>query len=396
MGVKELIKGKKYKVIVEAGTNPATGKRKRVVRTVNGRKMDAEKLYSELLYELEHGTYIEPTKTTLSEYLNEWLESYAKNKAPSTYQGYHRIVKSHINQDPLGSIELAKLQPMHIQSYYSRKLENGKRDNSGGLSPTTIRRHHALIHKALDQAAKMDLINRNPASLTEPPPPNPPEIFPLNPDELDELIYDAREHRDIHLIIFASFTGMRQGELLALEWQDTELDIKEPYCRVRQTVGYINGRGFVFRPIAKNKKARREIALPDIAVDALKNQAKMIKEEMMLNRKDYNTEKNLVFPDKYGRPQDPSEVSRRFSRLAKKSGYKNVRFHDLRHTHATILFMQNEHPKVVQERLGHQTIGITMDTYTHYLKGMQQSAVNKLNSYTNERHQNGTKQKNGR
>ncbi|NLK53066.1 MAG: site-specific integrase [Syntrophomonadaceae bacterium] len=393
----ELIKGKKYQVIIEAGKNPKTGRRSRIKRTVNGRKVEAEKLCADIIYKLEHGTYIKPDKTTLAEYLRKWLKTYAANKAPSTYNGYKRIVEAHIIPQ-LGRVQLSKLQPMQIQEYYTNRLREGRRDGKGGLSAASVQRHHALLRQALHHAVKWGFLSRNPADLTEPPTPEQPEIFPLEPDQLDEVLELAQGKRDEYLYIVAAYTGMREGELLALTWNNVDLTGDDPVCRVRQTVGYISGQGFVFRPTAKHKKGRREIPLMDITVTALKQQKKMLAQEMLINAKTYNRENNLVFPNSVGEPMDPSGLGRRFKTIAREAGFPEVRFHDLRHTHATMLLKQGIHPKIVQERLGHQTIGITMDTYTHVIKGMQKEAVEKMNEYlkNKKRHQKGTKEQKDR
>ncbi|MDD5476301.1 MAG: tyrosine-type recombinase/integrase [Syntrophales bacterium] len=386
----EILKGKKYKIIIEAGKHPVTGRRKRITRIVDGRKPKAEKLCADILRQLEQGTYIEPHKQTVTEYMEHWLETYAINLAPSTYAGYKRIVTAHISTQ-LGHIPLIKLQPIQVQGYYSSRLQ-------AGLSATTVRQHHAILRQALEHAVKWQLIYRNPADLAEAPTRAAAEIFPLEPEQLDKLLAMATGLRDEYLYIVAAYTGMREGEILALTWPDVDIDGHDPVCRVRQTVGYINGKGFVFRPTAKSKRSRREIPLPDIAVTALKKQRAMIREEKVKAGPKYDRKSALVFPNKYGKPLDPSDMTRRFKRLVVKAGFPDVRFHDLRHTHATLLLKAGVHPKVVQERLGHQTIGITMDTYTHVLRGMQREAVDKLNEYLLKKngHQMGTFEEKGR
>ncbi len=375
----ELIKGKKYRIIVEAGRDPATGKRKRISRTVFGRKPEAEMTMANLLRQLEHGTYIEPSKETVSEFLDHWLKAYAANKAPSTYVAYKRIVNSHIKPH-LGHIPLLKLQPMHIQEYYTNRRLEGRRDGKGGLSANSVIRHHAVLRQALGHAVNWQKLHRNPADLVKPPSPEVAEIFPLEPDQLDELLRKAAGTRDEYLYIVAAYSGMREGELLALEWHNVDFG-KKPCCRVRQTVGYIPKTGFVFRPTAKNKKARREVPQFDIAVKALKAQKQTIAQEKLLAGQSYDNSRNLVFPRLNGGPMDPTEMSRRFKQVAVGAGFPRIRFHDLRHTHATMLLKMGIHPKIVQERLGHQTIGITMDTYTHAIEGMQWAVVDQVNNY---------------
>ena len=391
----EEIKGKKYKIIIEAGKDPETGNRKRVIRNVTGRKPDAEKLCADIIRELEQGTYIEPKKTTVTAYLKYWLENYAiTNLAPSTYASYERIVLSHIIP-LLGGVELAKLLPTQIQAYYTKKLTEGRRDKKGGLSARTVQYHHRVLREALQHALKWQMIHRNPADATEPPKPEKPTIYPLTPDELDKLLEAAEGHRDKWLVMFAAYSGMRQGELLAMKWSAVDIESKDdPYAQVQQTVGYINGKGFVFRPIGKSKKSLREITLPEIAVLALKQQKKLqAADKLSTPPEEKYEDSGLVFATDRGKPIDPSGLTRRFKALAKKAGFSDTRFHDLRHGFATMMLSQGVHPKVVQEMLGHETISITMDTYSHVIKGMQKEAVQKLNEFIKNKngHQSGTK-----
>ncbi len=198
----------------------------------------------------------------------------------------------------------------------------------------------------------------------------------------------AAGDRNEYLYIVAAHSGMRQGELLALTWADVSLG-KKPVCRVRQTVGYIPKKGFVFRPTAKSKKARREIPQFDVAVEALKKQRQMVLEEQLKNGPKHDKKFNLVFPNPIGKPMDPSDLTRRFKLVAEAAGFSDTRFHDLRHTHATMLLKMGIHPKIVQERLGHQTIGMTMDRYSHVIESMQWDMVDQVNKYHADR--NGTK-----
>lgn len=378
--IRELIKGKKYELIIEAGRDPKTGRRKRVYRVCNGRKPDAERELANIIRELEQGTYIEPSKTTVAEYLRYWLDAYGVNLAPSTFASYNRIVNTHIIPS-LGGIELARLQPLQIQTYYSEKLKGGRADGTGGLSPRTVQYHHTVLREALQHAVKWQMLSRNPADATEPPKPSKAEIHPLTPDELAKLLTVADGHRDKWLFMFAAYTGMREGEILALTWSAVDYEGKKPYARVKQTVGYINGQGFVYRPLGKTKKSRREIALLDMAVYALRQQKKLQIAERLSAPPGEFEETDLIFTTDRGKPVDPSGLTRRFKTLAKKAGFPNIRFHDLRHTYATLMLTLGIHPKIVQEILGHETIGITMDTYSHVLKGMQQEAISKANEY---------------
>lgn len=220
---------------------------------------------------------------------------------------------------------------------------------------------------------------------TEPPRPQKAEIHPLEPEQLDKLLAAAEDHKDKWLYMFAAYTGLREGELLALTWSAVGIDDMKPYARVQQTVGYINKEGFVFRPLGKTKKSRREIALLDKAVYALRQRKKQQLQEKLSAAPGEYQESDLIFSDWLGRPLDPSGLARRFKHLATKTGFPGVRFHDLRHSFATMMLKLGVHPKIVQEMLGHETISITMDTYSHVIKGMQQEAVAKVNDYLNSK-----------
>lgn len=379
--VRELVKGKKYEIIIEAGRDPQTGKRKRIYRVVNGRKSDAEREMARMIRELEQGTYIEPSKMTVADYLLHWLDAHGPNLAPSTLASYTRIIKTHLTP-ALGGILLSKLTPLHIQKYYSNKLNEGRADGKeGGLSLRTVRYHHTVLREALQHAVKWGLIHDNPADFTTPPRPKKPEICPLDQNQLAQLLEAAEGHKDKWLYMFAAHSGMRQGEILALTWPAVDIEGKKPLARVRQTMGYINRQGFVFRPIGKSKKALRELTLLDQAAYALRQRRKQQLEEKMAAPPGQYQETDLIFTDHLGRPLDPSGLTRRFKRLATKAGFPNLRFHDLRHTFATFMLEMGIHPKVVQEYLGHETIGITMDTYSHVIPGVHQEAVARVNEY---------------
>lgn len=362
--IKQIGKGK-WEVEVEAGKDPLTGKRQRIVRRIKGRQQDAEELCAELLIEVKRGTYVKPDKTPFGEYLEHWLSTHKGNIAPSTHEGYRRIIKGHVIP-VLGQIPLHNLKTIQIQSYYTEKLNSG-------LSARTVQQHHSVIRKALQHAVKWELLSKNPAVNTEPPKPDRPPVKYIPPNEIEPFLDTIKGHRDEHLITFAVYTGMRQGEILALTWDN--VDLKRGRAKVTQTVGYIREQ-FVWRQTAKSKKSRRVVRLDDRAISALKKQKAMTNKEKMKSA-DYN-KNNLVIPDQKGRPLNPNDLCRRLKRLAQNADL-DITFHSLRHTHATDLLEMGVNPKIVQDRLGIETIGVLYDTYTHVTDSMQQDVVNIMN-----------------
>lgn len=368
---------KSWTIVIEAGRDPNTGKRKRFKKAFRGTKKEAEKEMTRLLAEIEKGTYIEPTKLTFGEYLFRWIDDYCRpNLAPSTFDSYQRIIKKHIIP-ALGTIPLAKLQPLHLQGYYSDKLQN--------LSQRTVQYHHRIIREALNHAVKWQLVPRNVADAVQAPRAKRPEISVPGLQEIQRLLEAARAHQDYALICTAIFTGMRRAELLGLRWQDVDTNMGT--ISIHQTLQRLPGQGFIFTD-PKSQKSRRQVLVPPILIEILKeHRCKQLENRMRLGER--YQDHGLVFPKQDGQPEDPSNISHRFKALVDRLGLSGLRFHDLRHLHATILLAQGIHPKVVQERLGHQTVTLTLDTYSHVIPTIQKEVVEKLQDLFG--HQMGTK-----
>ena len=241
-----------------------------------------------------------------------------------------------------------------------------------GLTARTIHSIHSLLHKALDTAVRWDLVSRNVCDLVSQPRPSQHEIRPLNKDQAMQLLNAAREHRFEALLTVA--TGMRRGELLSLRWQD--INFADSCLHVRHTMNRILGHGIV-ESEPKTSQGKRKIMLPQFAVEALKEQ-RTRQQEARLQAGSAWRDQDLVFSNIYGGYLDPGNTLRIFHKLVEEAGLLHMRFHDLRHSAATILLGMGVHPKVVQELLGHSKIGITMDIYSHILPSMQQEAMGKM------------------
>jgi integrase len=305
------------------------------------------------------GYFVVGEDLKLAEYLSRWLSGPVKTKdlKAITYEHYQRQVRVHI-VPALGHVKLKALSPELIQDFYDSKI-------AAGLKPSSVRYIHAVLHNALEHAHKRSLVLHNAASKTEPPKVRPPEIHPLDAGQAKALLSEARGERLGALYEVAVTAGLRIGELLGLRW--TDVDLEAETVRVARTLSRAkNGPRFT---TPKNGKGR-SITLTKQAVEALRSHRKRQNEERL--RLGALWEDNgLVFASETGAPLTQDAVDRRsFKPLQKRAGLEGVRFHDLRHTCATLLLSRGVHPKFVQELLGHSSIAMTLDRYSHWIPSM--------------------------
>jgi integrase len=305
------------------------------------------------------GIVYDDENMTVGEYLDVWLKgSVYGSVRRSTYDRDTNLVKNHI-KPVLGGLKLKKLNSAHVQSFYRDRLDKG-------LSASTVYKMHDILRRGLAQAAKWHLVQRNVADTVKPPKPAQKEICALSIAETRRLLEAAGGDRLEALYVLAVTTGMRQGELLALRWQD--VDVENAVVSVRRTLTRSGGRVVFGEP--KTKKSRRSIRLTPQAVEALKSHLERQLQDMEILGDRYQ-DQGLVFTTDTGAPINPSNLRQRsFAPLLKRAGLPHMRFHDLRHTCATLLLSRGVHPKFVQELLGHATIAITLDTYSHVMPSM--------------------------
>lgn len=370
---------KSWNIIVEAGRDPITKKRKRIKQSFQGTKREAEKEMARLVTELEKGTYIEPGKISLGEYLLWWLDQHStgKNLAPKTIVSYRQLITLHLIP-ALGNIPLSKLQPMHIQQYVNKALQN--------KSPRTVAYSLAVLKQALKHAVqKWRLMPYNPADAVERPSYRRIKFQALNIEEVEAFMALAKEHQDYPIIYTALYTGMRQGELLGLRWDD--VDLTRGIIKVQRTAQWVTGLGRIEKA-PKTEAGRREVDLPATVISLFRE----IKKQQLENRlfmADKYQENNLIFCQENGKAIDNSNLTRRFRRLADANGYEDLRFHDLRHTHASLMLAAGEQLHVVQQRLGHEKPSTTADIYGHAIPGQQRAAADRFDNLFG--HQMGTK-----
>ncbi len=363
-----------WEITIDLGRDAVTGRRRRRFLAVKGKREDAERALTAVLRERDLGIDLDPGKITVADYLRRWLRDYAAPKvAPSTFQRYTSIVELHL-APILGTIRLRDLRPAHIQAAYAAFRRQDGRGSK--LSAKTIFEHHAVLREALNQAVKWQLLGRNPAQAAAPPRPQRPEMRVLSAGEANRLLEAATETRHYPLIYLALATGARLGELLALRWLDVDLD--RAIMEIMRTARFFKGRGVTFGQ-PKSHRSRRPIALSPETVKVLSDHRREQVEDRLRAGPGYE-DRDLVFADPVGRAVYDSTVRRAFYGIIRVAGLGHLRIHDLRHTAATLMLRAGVNPKVVSERLGHATVSITLDTYSHVLPDMQREAAAALDS----------------
>ena len=323
---------------------------------------------TKVMADRDGGLVFDAGSLTVGEYLDRWLSDSVRGTVrQTTYERYECAVRLHI-QPALGRIKLKSLTPMHVRGFYREKLDSG-------LAPATVHKLHVVLHKALRAAVADGLIPRNATAELNLPSITREEIDPLSPEEARRFLEAARDDRLEALYVLAIATGLRQGELLALNWED--VDLERGVLRVRRTLTRTGGKVSLGEP--KTKKSRRSVNLTSAAVKSLHAHLSRQLEEMERMGSLYRPG-GLVFANETGGLINPSNLrNRSFARLLKRAGLPpTTRFHDLRHTCATLLLSRNVNPKIVSEMLGHSSIAITLDTYSHVLPTMQESAIRAL------------------
>jgi integrase len=347
-----------------------------VVYTAEGRKrrtlygksrQEVAAKLAKALSDREGGLLCDAGTLTVGEYLDRWLSDSVKDTVrPRTYERHEEIIRLHI-QPALGRMALKNLSPAHVQAFYRDRLDSE-------LSPATVQKIHVVLHKALSQAVKWSLMPRNVTEDVKAPRSVPEEIRPLDREQTKALLEAAHGDRFEGLYVLAVTTGLRQGELLGLRWDD--LDLAEGLLRVKRTL--TRRKGYLLLGKPKTKKSRRTVQLTDTAVEALRGHlARQMEQIERLG--DLYKDQGLVFATHNGTLVNPTNLRKRsFAPLLEKAGLPHIRFHDLRHTCATLLLSSNINPKIVSEMLGHANIAITLDTYSHVLPTMQENATRAL------------------
>lgn len=324
--------------------------------------------------ERDQGIVYDDENMSVGEYLDSWLKgSVSGSVRASTYDRYEVVVRVHL-KPALGSTKLKKLTPAQVATFYQEKL-------AADYAPAGVNKLHVTLHKALDQAVRWHMVPRNVCEAVSAPRPSSEEMQTLSPDQVRALLDTARGDRLEALYTVAVTAGLRQGEILALRWDD--VDLEAATVSVRRTLTK-NGTALLTGD-TKTGKSRRTISLTDAAVTALHEHLQRQMEEME-RLGDLYTDHGLVFTTEAGTLINPTNLRKRsFAKLLQRANLPQIRFHDLRHTCATLLFSKGVHPKNVQELLGHANVAITLDTYSHVIPGMGDQTARAMEEVLSQR-----------
>ncbi len=375
---KVLRNGKEYlywEARYTAGYDLGTGKQ--IQRSITGKtqKEVAQRL-RKITSELDCGTYQEPSKLTVGEWLDIWQREYLGNTKPHTQKSYDGIIKNHI-KPVLGAVRLTSLTPMHVQIMING-IKNKKVTALGQtVNPKTVKNIHGVLHSALFQAVQCGLIHTNPADRTVLPKRTKAEIHVLEDQQIIQFFHAIEGHRFQFLYLVDLFTGMRQSELLGLQWQD--IDFQNKIVTIKRQLQYLGAsRGGYQYATPKNNKSRI-VVLPNQAIEALEKQQQLQTTMERLAGEAWGNQDNLVFTDELGNHIKHDVVYRNLKRIFQEMGTPQMRFHDLRHSYAVLSLQSGCDIKTVQENLGHYAAAFTLDTYGHVTEQMRREGAEKIN-----------------
>jgi integrase len=361
-----------FRLRYDLGRDPVTGKRRIATTTVRGARKDAERELTRLLRTADTGEHVDPSRMTVGQWLDLWLDTIRAEISPKTHESYAEIVSCYL-APAFGSARLDKLAPSQIQKAYN----SWTRQDGKPLSPRTRRYIHVILKSALARAVEQQSLARNPADIFSKrlPKIERKELTTLTVEQSAHLLESIKHAHIYWPVLLALTTGMRRGEILALRWKNVELD--RGALRVMESLEQTKG-GLRFK--APKTDRTRAITLPSFVIDELRR-LKREQAEALLRIGIRQSGATLVCCREDGEPKQPGSVTGEFARLTRKiEDLPRIRFHDLRHSHATQLLADGVHPKIAQERLGHSTITTTMDLYSHVTDTMQADAAARLDA----------------
>jgi integrase len=370
-------RGKKsWRIKLDVARDRVSGKRTIVYTTVRGSKRDAQARLAAMVAAIDAGTYVSPSKTTVVDFLRERVAQWeaAGDVSARTAQRHRQLVENQI-VPYLGNKELQKLRPLDIEGWHATLRNSGKVRGKGGIAAMTVRHAHNVLSKALSDAVRNDLLTRNVCKLKLAPKVLDAEMVIVQ--DVPSLIEKLRGWRLGVLATVALLTGMRLGEILALRWNRVDLDHK--VAKIREALEQTKAHGIRFKP-PKSKAGRRDIVLPDILIDILRDHRKAALELRMQLGAGRLPDDALLFATIDSKPLSPNSVSAAWADFAKNIDMPDVTFHALRHSHASQLIDQGVDIVTISKRLGHAKPDITLRIYGHLFRKDDSKAAAAINA----------------
>jgi integrase len=353
-----------WTIQVYAGRDSETGRKRYVSRTVRGSKKDAEVALASLIRAQETGLDLSAARLTVSAFLDRWLEVSEERVKPRTHFRYAELMRLHVKPS-LGATPLTKLRPLHIEELYGRLRKHG-------LSGTTVLQVHRVLHAAFNQGVKWQLLDRNPTSAVAAPRKSTQEAAALTAGQIPTLLGIVKGTTLELPTLVALGTGMRLGEVLGLRWRD--VDLENVSAHVRQTLQIT-----MQFDTPKSHRSTRSLSLPNFLVEALRIHKKVQNERRLMLGEAWN-DLDLVCERGDGLPLRPDTTSKQFAAAARGAGL-GISFHGLRHTHASLMLESGADLKVTSSRLGHSSISITADLYTHVASKAEKAAADAFDKH---------------
>ena len=365
--------------VFDLGPDPTTGKRRQVRRRGFRRKMDAQSQLDADRRAKDDGTFVARAAgdVRLADFVNGetgWLASIRTTVEPSTWESYDRMIRLHVIPR-IGQVRLNALTPQHLNTLYADLLDNGRRDGNGGLSARSVRYLHTILHRMLRDAGRWGQLARNVADLADPPSAKSaraPESNVWTPEQVSEFLDTIRDEPLYLPVRLVALTGLRRGEVYGLLWSDLDLDAGT--ITIRRQMRVVRG-ALDHVEITKTSAGRRTIDVGPETVTLLRSHRVRQDADRLAAGLGRGPDRGFVFAEPDGSPVDPDSASKMFAKRVARSGLPRVRFHDLRHTHATHLLASGYDPKLVSTRLGHSSTSFTLDRYGHVLAGHQAAAA---------------------
>lgn len=366
-------KNNKYCIVIYLGKDEL-GKKKYRWFSGYSTKKQAEKDLPKILVKLDNGELIDNNKMLFETYIDKWIKTKIKidDLSPTTYDGYNNIIYNHLIPT-IGKLKLQEIKPYNLQEYFNEKSET--------LSTTTLKNHYRVLSGAFIHALNMELIEKNPLTKVRLPKQKKHEITPYNIEQSKLLLDLVQNNKRLAVpVSLALLLGLRRGECLGLMWDD--IDFENKVIKIRHNLEFVKGKFYLKEP--KTINSIRDISAPDVLLKFLKKHLLWQKEMKMQSGGAWQNENNLVCVNpKNGAMIRPSSLSDQFRMFLKNNNLKPLRFHDLRHTNATLMLALDINSRVAQNRLGHSNISITLDLYSHVLKSVDMEAAQKINNLFN-------------